>query len=226
MTNEEFIASISLENEEWKEVPDYEGLYMVSTSGRVVSLDRITCTKDGNQRHNKPSLLNPQKEGKAGYYRVNLRKNGKTKTCNIHRLVAMTFIPNPLNKPEVDHIDTDKTNNNVKNLRWCSAVENMRNPLTMKRMRITVYDNITKHKRFTRPVASIKNGNIVKMYPSLRSVLQDGYDPDCVWNCCNGKSKIHGELQWMYLTSEKLLSSVNQRTLARRFGTLYHGARH
>ena len=218
MTNEEFIASISLKNEEWKEVPDYEGLYMVSTSGRVVSLDRITCTKDGNQRHNKPSLLNPQKEGKAGYYRVNLRKNGKTKTCNIHRLVALAFIPNPLNKPEVDHIDTDKTNNNVKNLRWCSAVENMRNPLTMKRMRNTVYDNITKHKRFTRPVASIRNGNIVKTYPSLRSVSQDGYNPDCVWNCCNGKSKIHGELQWMYLTSEKLLSSVNQRTLARRLG--------
>lgn len=206
MTNEVFLASITLDGEKWKDVPNYEGYYCVSTKGRVVSLGRCIDTI-GGKRNMPPKLLTPKSAGNTGYYRVNLRKNGKTSTVTVHRLVATTFIPNPSNKSEIDHIDTDKTNNNVENLRWCTPKENMRNPLTMQLMRRLVYDNIPKHKRCVRPVASIKDGNISKIYPSLKSVAEDGHNPDCVWNCCNGVNKIHNGFEWRYMTAHKLLSN-------------------
>lgn len=98
----------------WKEIEGYEGLYQVSNLGRVKRDDYI-----------KPLL-----DGSGKYYQVSLWKNGKEKKALIHRLVAKAFLPNPENKPCVDHIDTITTNNNVSNLRWCTHKENMNNPLT------------------------------------------------------------------------------------------------
>jgi len=206
MTNEEFIASVSLENEKWKDIPNYEGYYCASTKGRIISLGRRIKTVNG-WRYIRPKLLVQRSVDSTGYYRVNLRKGDKTYTRHIHRLIATTFLPNPLNKPEVDHIDTNKKNNKVENLRWCFPKENMRNPLTMQHMQDVVYSNSIKHRKLSRPVASIKDGDIVKTYPSLKSVFEDGYNPDCVWNCCNGVTKTHKGLQWKYLTNERIFAN-------------------
>ena len=102
--------------EEWKDIPGYEGEYQVSNMGRIKSLhDRY-----GNYRER---LLKPIKN-KGNYLRVNLFKNGKQKTCLIHRLVAMAFIPRIEGKDFVDHIDGDPGNNVYTNLRWCTIAEN------------------------------------------------------------------------------------------------------
>ena len=109
--------------EEWKNVIGYEGLYEVSNTGQVRSLDRYVKYSNGRICLHKGKVLSPAKD-KYGYLAVVLSCNGKQKTIKIHRLVAQAFIENPDNLPEVNHLDEDKTNNNVDNLEWCTTKYN------------------------------------------------------------------------------------------------------
>ena len=96
-----------------KDVCGYEGLYKVDENGNVFSVRNNKLLK---------RMMFP-----SGYEYVHLcNGKGKTKLFRVHRLVAETFIPNPNNLPEVNHKDGDKLNNNVKNLEWCTNLENMR----------------------------------------------------------------------------------------------------
>lgn len=113
-----------LANEEWRDVVGYEGKYQVSNLGRVRSLNYMRTGRVQNLRY---------KTNKYGYNTVTLLKNGKHKVLMVSRLVAQSFIPNVLNKPCIDHIDTNKQNNRVENLHWVTYSENMRNPLTYAR---------------------------------------------------------------------------------------------
>lgn len=102
----------------WKPVKGYEGLYEVSDDGLIKSLPK----KAG--RRNQPEKLSATFENYLGYMCVNLYKNNQQKQFRVHRLVAEAFIPNPDDKPVVNHIDGNKQNNSVKNLEWCSQSEN------------------------------------------------------------------------------------------------------
>lgn len=107
----------------WKSVIGYEGLYEVSSLGNFRKL-----RKDGTFKPLKATKNN------WGYYTIGLWKEHKVKQFRISRLIAEAFIPNPENKPYVDHIDTDKSNNTVSNLRWVSPSENTNNPLSIMHM--------------------------------------------------------------------------------------------
>ena len=98
-------------NEYWSQIPGFPD-YLISDHGHILSYKR------GDWRYLNPYL------GKNGYLYVNLRANNITIRRYIHRLVAETFIPNSENKPVVNHIDGDKTNNFVSNLEWCTDKEN------------------------------------------------------------------------------------------------------
>ena len=98
-------------NEIWKDIEGYEGLYQVSSFGRV---KRVTTGR----------ILKGSKD-KDGYLVVGLYKNNTKSTKKIHRLVAQAFIPNHEHKPEINHIDEDKTNNKVSNLEWITRKENL-----------------------------------------------------------------------------------------------------
>ena len=115
----------------WRDVVGYEGLYQVSNLGRVKSLGRFVVNPVTSKGYMwKPEkILRPCKHSK-GYLLVGLHKDGYLKTA-VHRLVALAFIPNPQNLPQIDHINADKTNNNVNNLRWVTAKQNVNNPLNM-----------------------------------------------------------------------------------------------
>ena len=96
----------------WKDVAGCDGLYQVSTYGRVKSL------KYGKER------ILKQNKNSSGYLTVSLYIEGKTFSKAVHRLVAIAFIPNQKNKGDVNHIDEDKTNNHLENLNWMTAKEN------------------------------------------------------------------------------------------------------
>lgn len=116
-----------MEKEIWKDISGYEGLYQVSNLGRVKRLAGISIKgKDIKER-----ILTVSNH--KGYLMITLYKDKKQKTYRIHRLVAEAFIPNPDNKPEVDHINTIRDDNRVENLRWVTKSENMSNPITKER---------------------------------------------------------------------------------------------
>lgn len=110
--------------EDWKPLPGNEK-YLISTDGRCMIIGRIITSKAGWKRYREGRMLVPHDNGN-GYFAYLI--DGKHRY--IHRLVAMTYIPNPENKEQVDHIDGNKSNNCVDNLRWATRSENILNPVT------------------------------------------------------------------------------------------------
>lgn len=114
------MLSFKLMINEYKDIKGYEGKYLISRDGRVISI----------LRHNEPCFEEMRQRLIQGYPSVGLRKliNGKSvqKIFKVHRLVAEHFVKNPYNKPVVNHKDGNKTNNNADNLEWCTISENTR----------------------------------------------------------------------------------------------------
>ena len=152
---------LALPYEVWRDVKDYEGLYQVSNLGRVIGL------KSG--KIIKPSLVN-------GYHRISLCKQNIVKNVFIHRLVAEAFVFNPDNKPYVDHINTNRTDNRVFNLHWVSKKENNNNPLTKK-----------------------KYSNFIKEWECCMDIQRElGVNHCNISNCCSGRIKSAGGYIWKY----------------------------
>lgn len=194
MNNKEFIESITLEGEEWRDVIGYEGLYMVSSFGRIFS--KI-----------KNRLLSPCKNSsKMPHLYIDARKNGCRTKLYIHRLVALAFIPNPKKYPEIDHIDCIPTNNHFSNLKWCNRKMNQNNPISLKHQ----YQNQPNKK----PVVKLKNGTFLEIFPSLKSTSRRGYSLQAVWSCCNKRNKTHKGFEWMYLTDYETLINMSKNALS------------
>ena len=110
-------------NEIWKDIKGYEGYYQISNCGRVKSLERTAIAKCNSIRRVPEKILSICND-KDGYNIITLTKNSKKKTFKIHRLISQYFIRNPKNKPEVNHKDGNKQNNNINNLEWATESEN------------------------------------------------------------------------------------------------------
>lgn len=108
----------------WKDIPNFENLYQVSNLGNVKSLEKYvnSAIKNNSKVKRKEQIL--KQYSKRGYLQVSLIKNHKRYYFNVHRLVAITFLPNPDNLPQVNHKDENTMNNNVDNLEWCTAKYN------------------------------------------------------------------------------------------------------
>ena len=116
----------------WKDVKGYEGLYRVSENGDVKALDRYVDNRWGGKVFKKEKDISIRGDGK-GYLRCTLICDKTPRTIHTHRLVAEAFIPNPKNKPCVNHIDCNTSNNNISNLEWVTYSENQLHANKMNR---------------------------------------------------------------------------------------------
>lgn len=148
----------------WKPVVDCEGLYEVSNQGRLRSAEHYSM-----QNHLIPCKILSISHGAWGYTDVSLYKNGERTHKKMHRLVAEAFIPNPDNLPEVDHIDMDKDNNCVDNLRWCTHSQNHSYPqfVELKRKLMTGRKLPEEQRlKMCKPINVLKNNEIVYTFES------------------------------------------------------------
>ena len=118
-------------NKIWKDVPSYEGSYQVSTCGLIRSVERLVKYTEKHSGLRKSKVLNTRLN-KDGYIYTIVSVNKERKTVKAHRLVALTFIPNPENKLCVNHINGIKSDNRVENLEWCTHSENTNHAVRMK----------------------------------------------------------------------------------------------
>ena len=194
----------------WKTIEGYEG-YQVSNLGRVRSVDRI----DSNNHPLKGVILKPYISN-SGYLLVGLYKQQKRDRKLLHRLVAEAFLPNPDNKPEIDHINTIKTDNTVflnedgsinyekTNLRWTTRKENINNPLTKTKMRINARKPLKgkygkKHHRSKPIIQYNKEGNFIKEWDCANDVERVlGISNKHIGSVCLGKRKSCGGYIWRY----------------------------
>lgn len=214
MNNKEFIDSITLEGEEWRDVIGYEGLYMVSSYGRIVFKERFH--NNGNGGYIRPPKLLKLMKTKFGYLQARLWENNKEKKYYVHRLVAIAFIPNPNNYPQIDHIDTNKTNNNVSNLQWCTSSMNHLNPITRKRNSLSKKNNPKLILAKSKAVVRINPNNIqdIKIYQSPTFAKQtEGYNQVHISAVCRGERNLHKGYKWLYLSDYETLINKSKNDL-------------
>jgi len=109
----------------WKPIKGFEEFYLITKDGNIKSVERQICLKTHSYIRREQDII--QAKSLDGYYRIKLYNNTKkTKTISTHRLVALTYLNNPNNYLEINHIDGNKTNNNVTNLEWCSKEQNVK----------------------------------------------------------------------------------------------------
>lgn len=145
MTNKEFLESISEVGEEWRYLNVKDSDIAVSSKGRVVrceySINAVNPHGFISSRYFPPKLLkqskwNSEKDLRlhGSYMTVTLGNRNNRSRVHVHRLVAMAFLENPNGYPHIDHIDGDRANNSVGNIRYASAKMNMNNPITKERI--------------------------------------------------------------------------------------------
>ena len=157
-----------MNKEIWRDVKGYEGLYQVSSEGRVKSLKRKGRRKERILKH---------QIDRNGYLRLNLCAGGKSRLFFVHRLVCQAFHENPDNNPCVNHIDENKTNNAASNLEWCTYEENI--------------NHGTRNERASKPVGQYSlEGKLIKLWPSLTEVKrQTGFSQGNISEAANGNRK-------------------------------------
>jgi len=132
----------NLENEIWKNIPGYEETHQVSNFGRVKKKDN--------------GILIKNRLNEKGYLIINLTLKSKSKTFKVHRLVALAFLPNPLNKNQVNHKDYNKNNNHLENLEWVSHRENSCHAVKKNEKSSSKYLGVCFRKNTNKWVSSIR----------------------------------------------------------------------
>ena len=197
MTNKEFIKSIKLDNEEWKDVVGYEGYYMVSSYGRILSLGRLV------RYHTYTKMIEPcikqQHKGRNGYFSVTFKRNGKKKCISVHRLVAIAFVPNPNNYPCIDHINDNKIDNRAFNLQWCTHKFN--NSKEHHRIAESLSQRGKILTSIRKPIVQLStNGELVRIFPSMTDADLKGFQHSAIHRVIHNKLKTHRGFKWMYLS--------------------------
>ena len=198
-----------MEQEIWKDVVGYEGLYQVSNLGRLIS-----CEKKVGNGHifpRKEKVLIKKRSGYLGTSIVDAK--GVSKNVLIHRLVAFAFIPNPNSYPQIDHIDGDKENNCVDNLRWCTPKQNINFPLSL--LHRSQKGKIAQNKKETieKKIASSHKKtiiqydmqmNVIREWESLRAIGRKyGFNISNISANANGRKRSAYGYIWKYKEAKR-----------------------
>lgn len=210
VTKEEFLALNSLDGEIWKDIKGYEGIYMISTYGRVLSVPIWRVIKSNKSlkgefiSYKNPHITLGNKE-RNNYRRMDLCCEGKITRKFVHRLVAEAFIPNPNNYPIINHKDENPSNNCVDNLEWCTQAEN--NAYGTHRIRQAATQRYSAPNRKEVVQLSL-NGELISRYDSIAFASEaTGIPRTTIDNGILHKSIVRGKFRWMYLSDyEKLIS--------------------
>lgn len=191
----------------WRPIDGYK-YYEVSSYGRIRSVDRVVYGINGH-RYRYIGRIRKTTTHPLGYKYVTLKNDGVAKRLPVHRLVAKAFIPNPLNKPCVNHIDNDPSNNKADNLEWCTNKENSQWMLKQGRADRTEQWLSRLDKGLDKMRKPIVGTNIYtgeKIYfDGINRVKKAGFSPSCVSCICRGikyPSGIHKDYKWEFVESE------------------------
>ena len=178
----------------WKDIKGYEGLYRISSLGRILSLQRTFYTGRNNRICTIPNTIMSPSKTKKGYLRVTLYKDGQPKGFQVHRLVAEAFIPNPNNLPEVNHKNEIKDCNKVDNLEWCTSEYNI------KYSKAYIYNLPKAIDKVKRKVIQMNlDDKFIKEWESASEAAKFlGISQSSISQCCRNKRNKCGNYKWKF----------------------------
>jgi len=179
----------------FKDIQGYEGCYQVSNYGRVENLSRLVPGKLNSIREIAEKLLSPRYDGHH-YYKVALHKDRARNNISIHRLVAVAFIPNPENKPFINHIDGNPLNNHADNLEWCTPSENVSHAF---RIGLQKARYGTEHPGARAVLQYTLSGELIRRYDYIRQAASEtSIREEAIAQCLRGNNKTSGGYKWKY----------------------------
>lgn len=206
VNSERWFDLTPLLNEEFRDIDGFEGKYQISNYGRVLSLLKYNAINKSYYERLKIKKNQIRVNGNYNYWVINLSNQNINKNSSIHRLVAETFIPNPNNLPEVNHIDENPLNNCVNNLEWCDRLYNANYGFGMK----------TRDIKKSKPIIQYDiNGKLRKIFLNSNEINKTtNYKLPNIINCCNGKEnyKTAYNSKWEYVKNiEQIIKKYEEK---------------